>query len=628
MPQEAVRWRRVVVLISDVIVVAVCFFLAFALRFEFVIDAGVLRMAFESVLYVLPIYCAALTVSSVYRGIYYYASFADLINIVRGVALGAVGFGTTILFVRQGQFPRSVLLIHPVLAFVGLGGARFAIRGVKTWLNMPRAYAGQQTNVLLIGAGNLGESLVRQMLRTPAANYRVIGFLDDDRMKWGMRVHGYTVFGGRGALGEVLERYQVDEIVIAIGARRGEILSDLIERLQTLASKPEIKIAPSLAEMLTVPGGGVSLRSVRPADLLNREVVRLDEARIGEVFRGKRVLVTGAGGTIGSELARQVLRYGPDELVVLEAHATSLFYVEAQAREAARGARIVAVLGDVRDRACVDRLFAERKPDVVLHAAAHKHVHQLEQNVHEGVLNNALGTYYLCNAALENGVKSFLLVSTDKAVKPSSVMGATKRLAEIVVTSFAARGATRFMAVRFGNVLGSSGSVLTIFQDQLQRGGPLTVTDPEVRRFFMTVEEAASLILQAASLAHGGEIFVLKMGEPVRILDMAKSLIRLSGLEPDKDVAIRFTGLRQGEKMDEELMEDPVGCSPSEHSHILVLRRENTVVADLDKRMLDFEIALRGIDSSAVVRRLRELVPTFRPAAAHQTLTENPGAAA
>jgi FlaA1/EpsC-like NDP-sugar epimerase len=314
------------------------------------------------------------------------------------------------------------------------------------------------------------------------------------------------------------------------------------------------------------------------------------------------------------------MSYEPSEVTLVEAHATSLFHIETAARELARGIAIHAVLGDVRDRALVDRVFAERKPQMVFHAAAHKHVHQIEHNVQEGVLNNAIATSWICSAALANSAEALLLISTDKAVKPSSVMGATKRLAELVVKSFNGRGATRFMAVRFGNVLGSSGSVLTIFQDQLEKGGPLTVTHPDVRRFFMTVQEAVGLILQAVSISKGGEVFVLKMGEPVRIHDMAKNLIMLSGLEPGKDIEIRFTGLKQGEKLDEELMEDPAGFDSSEHPDIMILRGENQHLDHLDERLLELEISTRGKDSMSVVKRLRELVPTFRPDPAHESI--------
>lgn len=600
--------------------ITLAFFAAFVVRFPFPPPSSVTALFRQTVAPMLTIYCGAFYLSRVHRGVYYYSSFEDLVEISKATSAAAVLCGLYILFVRQGEFPRSVLLMHPAFAFLGVCGIRVAIRLGKTWLNMPRYYPGRGTSVLLYGAGGLGESVLRQMVKTP--DYRVVGFLDDDSAKWGLSVHGVPVLGGRESLEDALRRYQVDEIVISIGSKRGELVRDVMERLRTLDRRPELKIAPSLSEMLFAPGREVSVRKVRPADLLNREVIALDERRIASLIAGKTVLVTGAGGTIGSELCRQVTHFGAGRLVLLESHATSLFHVESELREKARGTQVVAVLGDVRDKAMIDRVFAAHQPHVVLHAAAHKHVHQLEHNVQEGVLNNVLATHHLCSAAAAHGAETFLLVSTDKAVKPSSVMGATKRLAEMVVTSFAARGrATRFAAVRFGNVLGSSGSVLTIFQSQIEKGGPLTVTHPDVRRYFMTVEEAVGLILQAVALSKGGEIFILKMGRPVRILDMAKNLILLSGLEPEKDVAIRFTGLKQGEKLDEELMEDPAGFDASEHPDIMVLRGENRPVPDLDQRLLDLEIATRGQDARGVVRRLRELVATFSPDSAHEPVS-------
>ena len=341
--------------------------------------------------------------------------------------------------------------------------------------------------------------------------------------------------------------------------------------------------------------------------------------RIAHALKGKAVLVTGAGGTIGSELSRRVLQYHPRKLMLIESHATSLFHAESELRGMAEGTEIIPILGDIRDQALLDRVFREHKPAVVLHAAAHKHVHQLESNVHEGVGNNILGTYYVARAAHKHEAEVFLLVSTDKAVRPSCVMGATKRVAEFIVRSFAARGGrTRFVAVRFGNVLGSSGSVLEIFQEQIANGGPITVTDPAVTRYFMTVEEAAQLILQAASMALGGEIFILKMGTPVKILEMAKNLILLCGLEPDKDIEIRFTGLKQGEKMDEELIEDLGSCDESEHPSIMVLRPDGAAVTDIQSRIVDLEILSRPACAKALVEKLRELTPTFVPAAAHR----------
>jgi FlaA1/EpsC-like NDP-sugar epimerase len=374
--------------------------------------------------------------------------------------------------------------------------------------------------------------------------------------------------------------------------------------------------------MMRSPASSANPRKVQPADLLNRKEVRLDEARIARSIEGKVVLVTGAGGTIGGELSRQIAGYKPRTILLLENHATALFYREAEVRERAPGVEVVGVLGDVRDQALLDRIFKQHRPQVVFHAAAHKHVYQLESNPHEGVNNNVIGTYRLAATADKHGVENFLLISTDKAVRPSCVMGAAKRAAEMVVTDFSRRSKTKFTAVRFGNVLGSSGSVLKIFQEQIEQGRPITITHPDVTRYFMTVEEAVGLVLQSNAMAKGGEVFVLRMGTPVRIMDMARNLILLSGLEPGRDVEIRITGLKTGEKLNEELIEDPAGEEPSEHSEIMVLRGENKPIDKLDDRLLELEICSRGTDKLAMIRKLAAFVPTFTADPVHGDIAE------
>lgn len=607
-------WKRQAVVLADFAIVVGAFVLAFMLRFDLKLGPDSVAVIRRTAPFLLT-YIAAFHIFSLYRGVYYFSSFADLLNITKAVLSAASLTALGILFVRQGQFPRSVLILHPMITFLGVGWVRFGIRLGKSLLNMPRVDPGRRRHVLLIGAGDLGESLFRQMQKNRDVAYKVVGFIDDDRGMWGRRIHGLPVFGGLQALGGVLDRQHVDEIVIASGSRRGEIVRFVIDALRDRTHKPELKIAPSLSEMLQSHRVGASARPVRPADLLNREEVKLDLARIERTLKGKTVLVTGAGGTIGSELSRRVLEHGPGRIVLVESHATSLFYVEAALREAAEGAEIVPVLGDIRDQALIDRVFHEHKPAVVLHAAAHKHVSQLEFNVQEGIGNNILGTYYVARAARAHEAEVFLLVSTDKAVRPSSVMGATKRVAELVVKSFFwAGGRTRFVAVRFGNVLGSSGSVLEIFQRQIAKGGPLTVTDSSATRYFMTVEEAARLILQAASMARGGEIFVLKMGAPVKILDMAKNLILLSGLEPGKDIEILFTGLKPGEKLHEELVENQGLCDASEHPSILVIRAGDRAGEDLESWIVDLEILSRTAGAATLIDKLKELTPTFAQA--------------
>ncbi|MHB2025418.1 MAG: polysaccharide biosynthesis protein [Elusimicrobiota bacterium] len=610
--------RRLAVISLDFCVVSSSFLGAFLFRF------GLHGMALEWPLckILLPFtaaaYLACFYLFSLYGGVFYFSSFEDSVRIVKAVAAGGVISAAAILFFKQGQFPRSVLVLQPLLALLGVGAVRFAIRAGKIHFNRPRPYPGRTRSVLIVGAGELGESLLRQIQKTSAPRYHVVGFIDDNPEKIGRHIHGVKVLGNRRRLPEILDKRQVDEIVIAIAARRAEVVRAVVESLGDREPRPELKIAPSLPEILQNHSKGTALRRVKPADLLNRDVVELDLPRIAERLFGKTVLISGAGGTIGSELCRQVLQFNPAKLVLVENHATALFYAEAGLRRKAHGARIVPALGDIRDQALLEKVFKEHRPHVVLHAAAHKHVHQLETNVYEGVSNNILGTYYLAAAAARHGAEVFLLISTDKAVRPASVMGATKRVAEIIVRHFARKSPqTRFIAVRFGNVLGSSGSAFRIFREQIETGGPVTVSHPDVQRYFMTVEEAAQLILQAVAMANGGEIFVLKMGAPVRILDMAKDLIRLSGLIPDKDIPIVITGLKQGEKINEELVENPDDCDDSGHPSILVLRPDDGNLDGVDQKILDLEITSRAAGPSRLVGELKNMVPTFTPAQTH-----------
>jgi FlaA1/EpsC-like NDP-sugar epimerase len=604
------KLKRAGVVLADFGVLFGGYWLAFLLRFDFNISAGDLGILLHTTPYILAAYFPAFFYFSLYSGIYHFSSFSDLLNITKGVGIGALLSGAAILFVLQGQFPRSIFLLHPILTYLGVGAVRFGIRLAKDSLGWPHLSAADSRRTLLIGAGELGESLLRQMLKTPEPRYRVVGFLDDDPAKWGLRIHGYRVLGGCRDLPQILERQRVDEIVIAMGSRRGDVVRRVVEALRGRAAKPELKIASSLEEMLQAPGAVFALRRVNPVDLLNRGVARLDTEAIGRFLMGKVLLVSGAGGTIGSELCRQALHYGPRKIVLLENNATGLFYAEAKLKEQLGSIEIVPVLGSIRDGSLVSQIFGEHRPQIILHAAAHKHVSQLESNIREGIANNILGTYSLAQAACSNRAEAFVLVSTDKAARPRSVMGATKLAAEAVVQHFSLRvKSPRFLAVRFGNVLGSSGSVLRIFEDQIAAGGPVTVTHSQARRYFMTVEEAVRLIFEAAALARGGEIFALKMGTSVRILDMAKNLILLSGLEPDKDIEIRIVGLRPGEKIEEEPF-DPQGFVESGHPQILVLHAGRPL-EDLEQRIEELEGLIEKSSPEELLSKLEELAPDF-----------------
>ncbi|MFA6319128.1 MAG: nucleoside-diphosphate sugar epimerase/dehydratase [Elusimicrobiota bacterium] len=611
---QKVNPRRLGVMLLDVIVVLATYYLAFLLRFDFQIEHPFPDILFQTIKVVPFVYAAGAFSFGLYRGIYYFSSFSDLINIMKAVAASAIVTGALILFLRHGGwYPRSVLIIHPILVFLFVGGIRFGIRLAKNLVLIPRSFGADSKGVLLIGAGSLGESIARQMLNAPDAAYRVAGFLDDDKEKWGLSIHGCPVLGGLESLNPILDKENIQEIVVTIEDRRGQVVRSIAESLADRETKPELKIAPTLSEMLTSPGASLQLRKAMPADLLNRKVVRLELDRIAASLKGRSVLITGAGGTIGGELSRQCLSFKPARIILLDNHATSLFYAENDAlSHRSPETEVVAILGDIRDRALLRELFERDKPQVVFHAAAHKHVSQLESNIVEGLSNNLLGTYRVAEAADKHGAESFLLISTDKAVRPAGIMGATKRAAELAILHLSQKSKTRFSAVRFGNVLGSSGSVLELFRRQMAAGGPLQVTHPEATRFFMTVEEAVQLVLEAFSLGRPGEVFILNMGTPVRIMDMAKNLLLLSGLTPGKDMEITVTGLRPGEKLHEELMEDPAGYESSGHPDILILRKENRLVEEFPATLASIEAACAKADPAAALKALAGLVPTYQ----------------
>ena len=601
--------RRAAVLGLDLGAVLGAYALAFLLRHNLRLapqDAGHL---FRTAPWLLASYAAASYYFGVNRGLRFYASLPEVLDIVKAIGAASLVQGALIVLGADPGFPREVLVSGPILAVFSVAGLNAFARGASHYFQV-HLRAQKQRTAVIVGVGDAAELVYQSMRSDQAVDYRVAAFVDDGRRTLGYRLHGVRVRAA-GELSAILAAGQVDEVIIAVEShRRGPVLDAVADALPGSAKRPAVVVAPTLSEMLKSPNR-LQRRKVKPADLLNRRVISLDAGRIRGSIADKVVLVTGAGGTIGGELARQAARYGPRKLVLLENNATALFYAEAELRAAHPDLPLCAVLGDVRDLSLLNRVFAEEGPQVVFHAAAHKHVPQLEVNVCEGVSNNLVGTYHLAGAADRAGVETFVLISTDKAVRPTSVMGATKRAAEIVVSNFARSSKTRFASVRFGNVLGSSGSVLRIFQEQIEAGQPLTLTHPDMTRWFMTVEEAVGLVLQAASLAKGGETFVLNMGEQVRILDMARRLIRLSGLEPELDVPIRVVGLRPGEKIAEELVEDPLGQEQSEHPEIMVLRSENAQVRELTDRILRLELLSSTEQKDAMLRALTQLVPSF-----------------
>lgn len=530
---------------------------------------------------------------------------------------GAVGLGTIVLFfaglgLAGSVFvPRSIPAISGTLALLLLGGARFAARLLREGAGRRRAGGGRR--VLIVGAGEAGTMLAREMLRHPEAGLVPVGYLDDALAKQRLRLADLRVWGGLEDLPRVTRRLRADEVLIAIPSARGEVVRRVVDA--ACAAGIGYRIMPALHEILSGRVSIGDLREVDLEDLLRREPVRLNLDEIAGYLVGKGVLVTGAGGSIGSELVRQVLRFGPREVILVGHGENTLFTLSQELARREPRPPFRMVIADVRERGDLEPVFRLGRPHVVFHAAAHKHVPLMEENPAAAVRNNVVGTANLVELALVHGVERFVNVSTDKAVNPTSVMGATKRVAEYLVQRAAGRAAPGqvFVSVRFGNVLGSRGSVVPTFREQIRRREPVTVTHPEMKRYFMTIPEAAQLVLQAGGLGENGAVYVLDMGDPVRIVDLAEELIRLSGLEPGVDIPIVFTGLRPGEKLFEEILTAEEGTVASRHEKIFVARGAPPPAGEFEARLADLLAAADAEDGAGIRAALQRLVPTYRP---------------
>ena len=608
-----------IMILLDAALVAGAYYLAFHLRFDGEIPPGFLDLFSWTVAPVVAIKVLIFLIFGLYRGMWRFTSLNDLQNVVAAALIATmliVVYGA--LFGRFGGFPRSVLAMDFVLTLLFIGGARMAVRLVMNrGSGLPEGLWGgpdrNRKRIMIVGAGNTGEKVVREMMDSPAMKMRPTGFLDDDRSKQGKAIHGVPIKGVVADLGKF--QHEFDEILIAIPSVKGSQMRAIVAACDKTGKR--YRIVPNIGEVI---GGQISIKAIRDVryeDLLGREEASLDSALLNRTYRGKRIMITGAGGSIGSELVRQAAKYQPAALGLLDFSEYNLFQVENDSRRRFEYIPVEAFLVDIRVERAVRRVFAAFKPDVVIHAAAYKHVPLQELNPREAIFNNVKGSRTLVRLAGENGVARFVLVSTDKAVRPTNVMGATKRVAEMFVECMNGKergaGRCRFMAVRFGNVLGSSGSVIPIFQEQIAKGLPVTVTHPEVTRYFMSTAEAAQLILQAGAMGEGGEIFILDMGEPVKIADMARDLIRLHGLEPDRDIPVRFVGLRPGEKLYEELITEGEGIKPTRHEKIRVIRGRHTDCPTLNAQIDDLIACAETSDHAAIKAKLHEIVPEYTP---------------
>lgn len=600
--------RTLLAMLHDFAMAAFAWSLAYLLRFNFEPPPHFIDEMLHTLIWVVPLQSIIFWRFGLYRGLWRYASVTDLRRIFLAVLTAAALIPLVLWMFRiSAVIPRSVLVINPALLLLLMGGSRFIYRLWKEH----GFYRNLKLNVepvLVLGASDAAVGLSKELARS--RNWRLVGFLDDNVDKHGRILNGIKVLGALDSLPQWTERMSVKQAIIAMPSASHQVRKRAIE----ICNQARVKVltVPSFDDLLSGRVAISQLRAVELDDLLGRDPVQLDAAGLHELFTGKTVLVTGAGGSIGSELCRQIIDFKPRTLVMFELNEFALYNMEQEMTAKFAGLDIVCLIGDVRDAARLDQVFSEYKPTVVFHAAAYKHVPLMEQhNAWQAIRNNVLGTWSVATAAQRHDVEKFVLISTDKAVNPTNVMGASKRLAEMVCQGLQQPGGTRFIMVRFGNVLGSTGSVIPKFREQIAKGGPITVTHPDITRYFMSIPEAAQLVLQASLMGKGGEIFVLDMGDPVKIIDLANDLIRLSGLSKD-DIRIEFTGLRLGEKLHEELLADNEHTLHTPHIKLRIAQARKVDAAWLGNLLTWFSMDATQ-DDAEVKRALTQWIPEYCP---------------
>jgi len=584
---------------------------AFYIRFDGVLSEQYLPILIAQIPVQMFFTIGMLKMFHLYRRLWQYAGSGELLSVTGANIMAAIlmyGYVT----LTGSTIPKGIYIVNTLILITLTGGSRIAIRVYKYLINrMTNPNELDRTsdnNVLVVGAGDAALLVTREIERFHSGNRRIIGFVDDDKSKYGKTILKARVLGNRSDILAITKEHHVQEIIIAMPSVKGREIREIVNICRQAGCK--LTILPGVYEIIE---GNVSVSQLRPVaieDLLGRDPVKLDTTAVQAYIKDKSVLVTGAGGSIGSEICRQVAKLHPHKIILLGKGENSIYEINNELNLLYPDIDKVPVIADVRDRERIQGIMDQFKPQVVFHAAAHKHVPLMEYQPMEAIRNNVWGTKVVSEEAAAHNVETFVMISTDKAVNPTSVMGCTKRVAEMFVQSMNGEAKTRFVVVRFGNVLGSRGSVIPLFKKQIARGGPLTVTDPEMKRYFMTIPEASQLVLQAGSMAKGGEVFVLDMGDPVKIVDLAKDLITLSGLKVDKDIEIKFTGLRPGEKLFEELLSAEDGTDVTNHEKIFTARIKHINKSDMDNYI---QKLLEKVKANDVVKTLQEVVPTYTP---------------
>lgn len=599
--------RKILMVISDILIINVSLYLSLILRFESDIPHEYLTLFKQTHIIVTVIALCSFLAFNLYNRIWKYASISELISIVIAASFSSLTFLGYTFMIRK-TFPRSIYILFWLLLTTFIGGSRFILRTFNGVTPTFRKTEGVR-NAMVIGAGEAGSMVIQEFKKHPDLRMKPVAIIDDDANKHGMSIHGVKVLGARQAIPEIVLRKNIKEIIIAMPSIDRHEIRDIVDICSK--TKCKLRIVPGVYELLDGKVSIKRLRDVRIEDLLGREPVKLNLDEISGYIENKVVLVTGGGGSIGSELCRQIARFKPKELLIFDISENNVYSLEYDLKTLFPDLRYTPLIGSVRDKGRLEYIFKKYGPNVVFHAAAHKHVPMMELNATEAIKNNVFGTLNVAEAADKYGAERFTLISTDKAVNPTNIMGASKRIAEIIVQMMSMKSSTVFSAVRFGNVLGSEGSVIPLFRKQIESGGPVTVTHPEVIRYFMTIPEAVQLVIQAGALAKGGEIFILDMGEPVKIADLARDMIKLSGLEPDVDIDIEYIGLRPGEKLFEELLLNEEGVTATKYKKIYIAKPTFSNVDTFEKEILDLRELL--FDANTEVKDvIKKIVPTYK----------------
>lgn len=605
------KYKRILVPAGEALLLILLLSLSYWIRLGVFDRAYIPQIVFLTAA-IIPIKIALFWIFRLYHISFRFMSVYEIVNILKASSISALFFALIIIVFRDISFmkgfPRSVIFIDFMLTFIMSSGLRLAFR----FLYFPQLKGEGKTRALVAGAGSAGAQLVREMLTSPLSRYIPVAFVDDDKGKQGSIIHGVSVMGGKEEIPQIVKDFEVNEIIISIPSASSAELRKIMEYVRE-SGISNVKILPGLFRIISGEAALSDVREIAPEDLLGREPVKIELEKIASYLTGKRILVTGAGGSIGSELCSQLVSFAPSSLIMVDMGETELFYIDREIKEKYKQIPVISIIADVRDMISMRNIFLDYSPQVVFHAAAYKHVPLMETNLREAVLNNIGGTRITALFSMEYNVEKFIFISTDKAINPTSIMGATKRAAENLLRCLNDKN-TRFVSVRFGNVLESRGSVVPIFKEQIKKGGPITITHPEMKRYLMSITEAVELVLQAGAMGEGGEVFVLDMGEPVKILNLARDIIRFYGLEPDRDIPIVYTGKRPGEKLFEELLTAEEGTAATKHEKIFIARsRDNPGPEYIKKAENLINVARNSMGNENIITLLKELVPTYRP---------------